>query len=65
MLAFWTSLGIKQVVVVHDDEAGKQNLTAVVEYLAKQGKQSKAFSLQRNAKVDPKQINLFPAVDEP
>lgn len=57
MLAFWTSLGIKQVVVVHDDEAGKQNLAAVVEYLAKQGKQSKAFSLQRNAKVDPKQIN--------
>lgn len=58
MLAFWTGLGLKQVVVVHyDDEVGKQNLAAVVEYLAKQGKQPKAFSLQRNSKVDPNQIN--------
>ena len=58
MLAFWTGLGIKQVVVVHyDDEVGKQNLAAVIEYLAKQGKQPKAFSLQRNAKVDANQVN--------
>ncbi len=58
MLAFWTGLGLKQVVVVHyDDEVGKQNLAAVVDYLAKQGKQPKAFSLQRNAKVDANQIN--------
>ncbi len=57
MLAFWTGLGIKQVVVVHyDDEVGKQNLAAVVEYLAKQGKQPKAFSLQRNAKIDANQV---------
>lgn len=58
MLAFWTGLGLKQVVVVHyDDEVGKQNLGAVVDYLARQGKQPKAFSLQRNAKVDVNQIN--------
>ena len=58
MLAFWTGLGLKQVVVVHyDDEVGKQNLGAVVDYLAKQGKQPKSFSLQRNAKVDPNQFN--------
>lgn len=58
MLAFWTGLGLKQVVVVHyDDEVGKQNLAAVVDYLAKQGKQPKAFSLQRNAKVDANQIS--------
>ena len=58
MLAFWTGLGLKQVVVIHyDDEVGKQNLAAVVDYLDKQGKQPKAFALQRNAKVDPNQIN--------
>ena len=58
MLAFWTGLGFKQIVVVHyDDEVGKQNLAAVVDYLAKQGKQPKALSLQRNAKVDTSQIN--------
>ena len=57
MLAFWTGLGLKQMVVVHyDDEVGKQNLAAVVDYLAKQGKQPKALSLQRNAKVDANQI---------
>ena len=58
MLAFWTGLGLKQVVVVHyDDEVGKQNLAAVVDYLAKQGKKPKAFSLQRNASVDSNQIS--------
>ena len=58
MLTFWTGLGLQQVVVVHyDDEVGKQNLAAVVDYLAKQGKQPKAFSLQRNAKVESNQIN--------
>ena len=31
--------------------------TAVADYLAKQGKQPKAFSLQRNAKIEPNQIN--------
>ena len=57
MLAFWTGLGFRQIVVVHyDDEVGKQNLAAVTDYLAKQGKQPKAFSLQRNAKVEQTQI---------
>jgi branched-chain amino acid transport system substrate-binding protein len=58
MLSFWTGLGMKQVVVVHyDDEVGKQNLAVVADYLAKQGKQPKAISLQRNAKIDATQIN--------
>lgn len=58
MLAFWTGLGLKQIVVVHyDDEVGKQNFAAVVDYLAKQGKQPQSFSLQRNAKVEPRQLN--------
>lgn len=58
MLAFWTGLGLKQVVVVHyDDEVGKQNLAAVAEYLAKQGKQPQAFSIARNAKIEQAQID--------
>jgi branched-chain amino acid transport system substrate-binding protein len=52
MLAFWTGIGAKQVVVVHyDDEVGKQNLAVVVEYLKKQGKTPAAFPIQRNAKA--------------
>lgn len=58
MLAFWTGLGLKQVVVVHyDDEVGKQNLAVVTEYLAKQGKTPSAYSLQRNAKMGAAEIN--------
>ena len=58
MLAFWTGLGLNQVVVVHyDDEVGKQNLVVVTDYLAKQGKQPKAFALARNAKVDATRFN--------
>ncbi|MBK7549043.1 MAG: ABC transporter substrate-binding protein [Rhodoferax sp.] len=58
MLSFWTGLGMKQVVVVHyDDEVGKQNLAVVVDYLAKQGKQPKSISLQRNAKIEASTIN--------
>ncbi len=57
MLAFWTGVGAKQVVVVHyDDEVGKQNLAVVVEYLKKQGKTPAAFALQRNAKLDASNI---------
>lgn len=57
MLAFWTGLGIKQVVVVHyDDEVGNQNLGVVTDYLAKQGKKPAAFALQRNAKVAEAQV---------
>ncbi len=53
MLAFWTGLGMKQVVVVHyDDEVGVQNLGVVVDYLARQGKKPQAFALERNAKLD-------------
>ena len=58
MLAFWTGLGLKRVVVVHyDDEVGKQNLAVVVKYLAKQGKAPSAFALARNAKLDATQVS--------
>lgn len=57
MLAFWTGLGLKQVVVVHyDDEVGKQNLASVTEFLAKQGKQPRSFAIKRNAKMDGPQV---------
>ena len=67
MLAFWTGLGLKSVVVVHyDDEVGTQNLAVVTAYLAKQDKKPIAFPLKRNAKLDAAQvgdlINLKPDV---
>lgn len=63
MLAFWTGLGIKQVVVVHyDDEVGVQNLGVVNEYLARQGKKAQAFSLERNAKVDDARFSQLAAL---
>jgi branched-chain amino acid transport system substrate-binding protein len=63
MLAFWTGLGMKQVVVVHyDDEVGTQNLEVVTEYLSKQGKKPLAFSLQRNAKIDAARFNELAAL---
>jgi branched-chain amino acid transport system substrate-binding protein len=50
MLAFWTGIGARQVVVVHyEDEVGKQNLGIVADYLKKQGKEVRAFPLQRNS----------------
>lgn len=50
MLGFWTGIGARQVVVVHyEDEVGKQNLAIVADYLKKQGKEARAFALQRNA----------------
>jgi ABC-type branched-subunit amino acid transport system substrate-binding protein len=63
MLAFWTGLGMKQVVVVHyDDEVGTQNLGVVTEYLSKQGKKPQAFPLERNAKVDDAKFNELAAL---
>ena len=63
MLAFWTGLGMKQVVVVHyDDEVGVQNLGVVKDYLARQGKQPLAFPLQRNAQIDDASINQLVAL---
>jgi branched-chain amino acid transport system substrate-binding protein len=60
MLAFWTGLGLKNIVVVHyDDEVGKQNLAVVVDYLSKQGKQPLAFALQRNAKIEQPQMDAL------
>ncbi len=63
MLAFWTGLGMKQVVVVHyDDEVGVQNLGVVNEYLARQGKKALAFSLERNAKIDAAKMDALAAL---
>ncbi|MDP3700772.1 MAG: ABC transporter substrate-binding protein [Hylemonella sp.] len=63
MLTFWTSLGLKQVVVVHyDDEVGVQNLGVVSEYLIRQGKTPKAFALQRNAGIDADRMNALMAL---
>jgi len=63
MLTFWTSLGMKQVVVVHyDDEVGVQNFGVVNEYLVRQGKTPKAFSLKRNAVIDSAKMNELVAL---
>ncbi len=63
MLAFWTGAGARQVVVVHyDDEVGKQNLGIVVEYLKKQGKEPKAFSLARNATFQAADVDRLMAL---
>ena len=52
ILNFWTSLGFKNVSVLHyDDEVGKQNLAVVVEYLKKINLVPKAYSLKRNAVI--------------
>jgi branched-chain amino acid transport system substrate-binding protein len=67
MLAFWTSVGMKQVVVMHyDDEVGRQNLQIVVDVLAKQDKTPVPLSFKRNEPVTPAQVtalvNLKPDV---
>ncbi len=52
ILNFWTSLGFKQVTVLHyDDEVGKQNLAVVSDYLKKIKLEPKAYSLKRNAVI--------------
>jgi branched-chain amino acid transport system substrate-binding protein len=59
ILAFWTGLGMKKVVVVHyDDEVGKQNFAVVAAYLAKQsGTPPAALSLKRNQAVEETHID--------
>jgi branched-chain amino acid transport system substrate-binding protein len=59
MLAFWTGLGMKKVVVVHyDDEVGKQNFAVVAAYLAKHGgTPPAALSLKRNQAVEEAHID--------
>jgi branched-chain amino acid transport system substrate-binding protein len=59
ILAFWTGLGMKKVVVVHyDDEVGKQNFGVVAAYLAKQsGTPPSALSLKRNQAVEEAHID--------
>jgi len=54
MLSFWTSMGMKQVVVVHyADEVGKQNLDLVTDYLGKINLKPQAFALSRTESVSP------------
>jgi branched-chain amino acid transport system substrate-binding protein len=58
ILGFWTSLGLKNVTVLHyDDEVGKQNLAVVTEYLKKINLQPKSYSLARNATVTSKEVD--------
>jgi ABC-type branched-subunit amino acid transport system substrate-binding protein len=59
ILAFWTGLGMKKVVVVHyDDEVGKQNFAVVAQYLSKQnGVPPAALSLKRNQAVEDAHID--------
>ncbi|HET9978139.1 MAG TPA: ABC transporter substrate-binding protein [Burkholderiaceae bacterium] len=59
ILAFWTGLGMKKVVVVHyDDEVGKQNFAVVADYLAKQsGTPPAALSLKRNQAVEDAHVD--------
>lgn len=62
MLNFWTSLGLKQVSVVHyDDEVGKQNLEVVTAYLKKINLAPQAFSLKRNAQVGKAEVQALVA----
>jgi ABC-type branched-subunit amino acid transport system substrate-binding protein len=58
ILNFWTSLGFKQVTVLHyDDEVGKQNLAVVSDYLKKINLQPKAYSLKRNAVINAADVD--------
>ncbi len=59
ILAFWTGLGMKKVVVVHyDDEVGKQNFAVVAAYLAKHGgTPPAALSLKRNQAVEEAHVD--------
>jgi ABC-type branched-subunit amino acid transport system substrate-binding protein len=59
ILAFWTGLGMKKVVVVHyDDEVGKQNFAVVAQYLSKHnGVAPAALSLKRNQAVEDAHID--------
>lgn len=59
ILAFWTGLGMKKVVVVHyDDEVGKQNFAVVAAYLsAHSGTPPAALSLKRNQAVEEAHID--------
>jgi len=63
ILAFWTGLGMKKVVVVHyDDEVGKQNLEVVSQYLSRQsGTPPAALALKRNQAVEEAHIDQLRA----
>ncbi|WP_298933597.1 ABC transporter substrate-binding protein [uncultured Ramlibacter sp.] len=60
ILGFWTSLGFKQVTVLHyDDEVGRQNLQVVTEYLQKIKLTPQAFALKRNASVGKAEVDAM------
>jgi branched-chain amino acid transport system substrate-binding protein len=63
MLSFWTSMGLKQVVVVfYDDEVGRQNLAVVEAFLSKLGLKPQTLALKRNVDVTPAQVNSMLAL---
>jgi branched-chain amino acid transport system substrate-binding protein len=61
ILTFWTGLGMKKVVVVlYDDEVGKQNFATVAAYLAKQGgAPASSLALKRNQAIDDSHIDAL------
>ncbi|MEO7640082.1 MAG: ABC transporter substrate-binding protein [Ramlibacter sp.] len=60
ILGFWTSLGLKQVTVLHyDDEVGKQNLEVVNQYLKKINLAPKSYALKRNATVGKAEVEAM------
>ena len=64
ILAFWTSMGVTRIVVVHyDDEIGKQNFQTVTDYLQRFGKKPTAVSIKRNADVPDASIESIIKAD--
>ncbi len=62
ILNFWTSLGFKQVTVLHyDDEVGRQNLELVTQYLKKINLVPKSYALKRNANVGKPEVDAIMA----
>lgn len=59
ILAFWTGLGMKKVVVVHyDDEVGTQNFALVSQFLSRNGgTPPAALTLKRNQAVDESHVD--------
>jgi branched-chain amino acid transport system substrate-binding protein len=57
MLGFWTSLGLKRVIVIHyDDQIGTENFDTAERYLKAQQLQAQSFSIKRNTEVSKIQM---------
>jgi ABC-type branched-subunit amino acid transport system substrate-binding protein len=60
ILGFWTSLGFKNVTVLHyDDEVGKQNMEVVIDYLKKINLAPKSYAIKRNASVGKVEVDAL------